>query len=347
MNKRTLILLALFIVLALLVYVQETGREKKAQQTPPELGLLFPDFDPQAIHGIRFGSFGSEVELIREGDNWFVLDAGQKFPADQEAVDKALDTTRELEAIQLVSRDPTKHFEFQVNSPQETEITGENGEKKPMTMGTMGTEVIMTDGEQKERAHFYVGKNGSVDFMTTYIRKEGNDHVLLSDGYLKMIYGKGGAASWKDLAICEIAPEDIETVTIGHGKELIVLQQVQDETVQSETPATIWKMIQPDRGVVEGPMVQRITGMFRRFRASDFAATLDDPAAYGFESPSARIAIKPIEGDARVFLFGAAVGDKAEQFYFKEEGQDTVFVLPKYRLETIQKEPDAFFEESK
>jgi len=346
MNRRTLILVIVFILMGLLVYIQEAGREKEAQEKPPEIGVLFPDFDPAAVHTIEFKSFGGSVKIVKDGDQWFVEDDGTMYPADSAAVEKALDTTRDLEAVQIVSKDPSKHMTFQVNASQETRVTGEDGSQKPLTMGSMGTEVVFTGENQEKVAHFYVGKNGTVDFMSTYIRKAGEDAVLLANGYLKMIYGKGSAAAWKDLLICEIPPEDIEKIRLGRGDDAIILRQMADESVQAVEPVKVWKMVKPDRGVIESPQIQRVTGMFRRFRAADFAPDKEDPSEYGFDNPTAVVAVTAVDGDERVFLFGNPVDEKASQYYFKEEGADQVYLLPKYRMESVRKNPDDFFEES-
>lgn len=346
MNKRTLILSIVFILLGVIVYIQETERKQAAVERPPELGLMFPGFDEQAVMTIEYRSFGGSVKLIKDNDKWFVDDDGTLYPADTEAVEKALETTRDLEAVQVISKDPSKHVTFQVNSAQQTTVAGEDGEAKPFTMGTMGTEVVFMDATGNELVHFYIGKNGKADFMSTYVRKEGADEVLLANGYLKMIYGKGSAAAWKDLVICELPPEDIASIRLGSGDDAIILRQVPDESVQSETPVMVWEMTKPDRGRIESPMLQRVTGMFRRFRASDFAETVEDEKTYGFDAPTAVVAVTPVEGEERVFVFGAATDDTANQYYFKEEGKDQVYVLPKYRLESVQKSPDDFFEES-
>ena len=182
--------------------------------------------------------------------------------------------------------------------------------------------------------------------MTTYIRKADSDAVLLTNGYLKMVYGKGSPSAWKDLMICEIEPESIEKITMKHGQEDITLEQVPDDQDQAVEPTKVWKMTRPDRGLIQGPMIQRVTGMFRRLRAADFAEPMEDPAAYGFdESPTAIVTVKAAEEDEKVFIFGAQVDEKANQYYLKEQGKDVVYVVPKYRLESITKTPDEFFEE--
>ncbi|MCD4653758.1 DUF4340 domain-containing protein [bacterium] len=344
MNRKFQILILIFIVLGVAVYFRENSRKKKSAEKPAELGLLFPDFDSAEVVSMSFGSFGGSVQLEKEDEKWFVIDDGKKFPADMNAVDKVMETTREMKATQIISRNPAKHMTFQVNAAQETEISDNDGKQKPFTIGTMGTEVTLSGKDATEIAHFYIGKNGSVDFMSTYLRKAGQDEVLLVNGYLKMIYGKGSNSAWKDLLICELQPEEISEIRLGKGSDAIVIGQVINSEDKSLEPGKIWTMIKPDRGVLDSPMLQRITGMFRRFRAAEFADDGKTMAEYGFENPTGQITVKSFEGDERVFLFGNLTDEKSSKYFFKEDGQDQVYVVPKYRLETIQKSADEFFE---
>jgi len=347
MNRKFQILLLVFLVLGLAVYFQEDARKKKTKEKPSELGLLFPDFDSDKVVSMTFSSFGGSIQLEKDNDKWFVKDKGNSFPADIKAVEKALDTTKELEGLQIISRSPKKHMLFQVNAAQEANVSGEDGAKKPISIGTMGTEVLFSDSDGKELAHFYIGKNGSVDFMSTYVRKAGKDEVLLVNGYLKMVYGKGNSAAWKDLIICELGPDEIASITLGTGEDSIVLEHISDSEDQSVESGKVWAMTKPDRGVLDTPMLQRITGMFKRFRGSDFADSKTAETEYGFDDPTGQMTLKPVDGEERTFLFGNATDEKGNNYFFKEKGKDQVYLVPKYRLDTIQKTPDEFFEAKK
>lgn len=345
--KKNLVLLLVFVVLGIIVFMQEDSRKKKSEERPEELGLLYPDFDPDSVKFMTFGSFGGSIELEKEADGWIVIEGENRFPADTEAVQKALDQTRDLEATQIVSKNPEKHVSFQVNASQQAMVAGDQGGQKPFTMGTMGTEVIMKTADGTDVAHFFIGKNGSVDFMTTYIRKDGQDEVLLTNGYLKMIYGKGNATAWKNLTLCALEVDEIERISLHSNNQTITLEQVYDDTDNAVEPAKIWKMTEPDRGKVDNPMLQRMTGMFRRFRAGDFAEKKEDSSLYGFDSSTESVTVKATDSEPRTFVFGNSVDESENQYYLKEQGSDIVYTVPKYRLETIQKSPDDFFEEQK
>ncbi|MBN1879507.1 DUF4340 domain-containing protein [bacterium] len=347
MNKRFLVLIGLFVILGIAVMIHENSIEKKTETRPSELELMFPDLDPETISSIVLGSFGGNINLVKKDGTWMVEDGNDTVPADKEAIDKLFETTAKLQGLQVVSRNPDKHITFQVNAAKESTVQDEDGQSKPFTMGTMGTEVTLINDDGSVAAHFFIGKNAAMDFMTTYIRKADSDSVLLAEGYLKMIYGKGSAAAWKDLMLCKIEPDEIEKITIGTGDEAIELTQLPDETIQVEEPRMIWKMTRPSQGVIDETAAQKLTGIFRNLRASDFAPRKEDVTEYGFDNPTAVLSVTMMDTKEKiVFVFGKPTDDQADKYYLKKEGNDAVYVIPKYRVESIPKSADEFFKAS-
>lgn len=342
-------MLCIFFILGVAVFTVFNSSTKKSESVQPELDLLFPSLNPDTISSIVIGSFGGNIDLVKKDGVWMVQDGDAAFPADKEAIDKLFGTTAKLKGLQVISRNPQKHVEFQVNASQESMVTDESGESKPFKMGTMGTEITMIQEDGSAGPHFFVGKNAAMDFMTTYIRKADSDNVLLADGYLKMIFGKGNAAAWKDLMLCKIDPGTIEKITIGSGDAAMELMQIPGDAadVQAEKPATIWKMTRPDRGVIAESAIQKLTGIFRNFRASDFAPALENPSDYGFEDPEAIVSVTLKDTQETItFIFGKVEDDQKNQHYLKKEGHDAVYLIPKYRLDSIPKNPDDFFNAS-
>jgi hypothetical protein len=339
--KKILVLFVIFLILGTVVVIQEKSRVRKREYVPSELGILYPSFVSGNVSSITLGSFGGDVVLTKKDGIWFVEDNGKLFPADQEAVDRVFDTTETLEAVQIVSQNPEKHISFQVNAAQESMITDENGESRPFSMGTMGTEVKMVYEDGREAAHFFIGKNGSMDFMSTYIRKAESDTVLLAPGYLKMIFGKGNAAAWKDLLLCQIETNQIASISINFGKERIVLNQVSNATDEETAGELQWKMTEPDRGFVDTQNMQRLTTMFKHFRAVDYAGEQPDPSDYGFDTPKAVIELVLFNSDQKeVFIFGNESTENANQFYLQKEGDDNIYLIPQYRIDSIPRSAD-------
>jgi hypothetical protein len=343
-GNKVFILFVLFIILGIAVWLQEQSAERKAAHVPSELGLIFPEFESHRVASIVLGSFGGDVNLSRDGDTWIVEEDGKGFPADEESIDKLFDTTSGLEAIQVVSQNPDNHITFQVNASVESHVEDDDGESRTFTMGTMGTEVKLYYEDGSIGPHFFVGKNGSMDFMTTYVRKANSDTVLLAPGFLKMIYGKGNATAWKDLLICSLTPEQIASISIGQNDEPFVLEpdtEIDEETGEEQP---VWVMTQPDRGIVNHDNLQKLLTMLRHFRATDFAAVKEDPAQYGFDDPAVVVSIRMKESDeTKTLVFGNETTEKANQYYLKIQGDDTVYVVPGFRLESVPLSPNHLF----
>ncbi len=346
-------MLAVFIVLGAIVYFMEQPFAEKKPVRSPELGILFPDFKKEDITRMEFGAFSSKIVLVRENDSWQVLDNDQKFPADSASIDKVFETIQTMEARQLISNNPGKHMSFEVNAPQETQATDPDGSSKPFTMGTLGTEVVLKDQNDSEKVHLFVGKNSSSDFMSTYVRKDKSDAVLLVDGYLKMVFSKPDAAGWKDRTLSRIDKTDLARITLTRGKEQLVFEPatIASPTADSEaTPAaepvkaqaSEWKLIQPGDVETDSKQIDRLVGMFTNLQATDFAPAVANPAEYGFEPPEIRAVLTKTDGSDLALVFGAESKERKDQFFAKIEGSDRVYIVPKYRLEMMRKKPAEF-----
>lgn len=355
-NKTLMIMLAIFIVLGTIVYVLEQPFTEKKTILPPELGVMFPDFKADEIMKMEFGSFSSKTILVRENDAWWVMDKDQKFPCDQSSIDKVFETIQAMDAKQIISTNPGKHMSFEVNSPQETQATDSDGEAKPFNMGTLGTEVILKDGTDAEKVHFFVGKNSSGDFMTTYVRKDKTDAVVLVDGYLKMVFSKPDAAGWKDRNLSKIEKTELTKITLVRGKEQLVFessspeaQPVSPSEDQPTSPPQVspaaapeWMMTSPPNIETDPKQIDRLVTIFANLQATDFAPAVTDPSEYGFDPPEIKVVLNKMDGSEITLLFGKESNERKDQFFAKIEGSDRVYIVPKYRMETLRKKPTEF-----
>ena len=343
MKRSNLIIFLVFLVLGIAVLIVEKPFTEPTKVLPPELGVMYPDFNKDEVARMEFGSFGGSTVLEKDGDSWVVIDNDKKYPADMEAIDKIFETIESMDAKEIVSKNPAKHMTFQVNSPQETQATGEDGKPESIRMGTLGTEVTMFNAQNVELAHFFVGKNSAADFMTTYVRKSDSDSVVVVDGYLKAVFGKGTAANWKDRMVCKIDADKISQVILGEGKTQIILEATE---ITSEDDATqksvIWNMTSPKKMKVQQKDIDRITRSFSRFLATDYAPDVSDESVYGFEKPSAIVSVLLKDGETVKLVFGAVCEERNDQYFLKKDGDDRVFIVPKYRVETFQRKVEDF-----
>ncbi len=341
MKRSTLSLLIVFVILGVAVVFIEQPFSKKQVQQSPDIGSLFPGFNRDQVTKIQFGSFGGAITLVKENDTWFVIDADQRFPADIDSVSKVFDTVQEMKSTEKVSDNPDKHITFQVNAPQQTETTDQNGNTQPFNMGTLGTEVIFFDSSDQELVHLFVGKNGSMDFMTTYVRKSDSNSVFLVEGYLKSVFGKSSAANWKDLTLCKVEPQQITKMSLKKEKETVTFESSESQTETGEAE-TKWRMTEPRQADLENPQMEPLINMFRTFKGSDYASPLDDPSGYGFEKPTVVATIDLKEGSPIVLTVGAETQEKANHYFVRKDNDSRIMIIPKYRVETLTKKAEEF-----
>lgn len=348
-------MLALFIVLGIAVLVVEKPFSEPVKEPIPELGPMFPDFNRDEMVRMQFGSFGGVTVLEKRDGVWVVEDDGKIYPTDMDAVNKVFETIEGLVAKQLIATSPAKHISFQVNAPQETETTDAEGNTQPFRMGTLGTEVILQTDSGEEAVHLFIGKNGAADFMTTYVRRDGSDSVLLVDGYLKAIFGKSGAAGWKDLLICKVEPDEISRIILKSGKDRIEIEAVgQTQVSESKStdeepdehpvsePESQWRMTHPKVMDIAQTEIERLLEIFKNLRATDFATEQESPDNYQFDTPTAEVTLMFSDGSGLTLTVGAESPDRPNNHYLKKSDSDSVYLIPKYRAEQLKRKPSDF-----
>ena len=172
----------LFLGLALLlaVVVLWVERPDSFHKGDREEIQLFPKFQATEVARIEIERLSNGVQLEREGADWKatqwpVEPQRMSFIADDGKVGLALDRVVDLVGTSIVSKNPQKHIQFEVNN--------------------IGVQVRLFDAAGKGLAHFYIGKPGP-DFTSSYVRKEGEDVVYLTPASLRGIFATD-LESWK------------------------------------------------------------------------------------------------------------------------------------------------------
>lgn len=186
--SRSLLYFLLVSVAAFLVWHFEKPTQEK---TGDVLNRIFlPDFDPQKVSAIQIEHLISGVKLKKENDEWVVtnsktkirenLNPAEKVPESWQKIDSgklltALNILKNLHVISLAGNNPERHGYFEV-SP-------------------VGMQVWFYDSAGKELAKLYLGKMGA-GFGESYIRKEGDNNVYLTDHFLRVLF-PADAEKWK------------------------------------------------------------------------------------------------------------------------------------------------------
>lgn len=139
--------------------------------TRKEKELLFPELDTGKVNKIQIIALGKETLLEKENGDWQRREA--TVSTQKEKVDNLLETIKNFSREELASENPEKQDIFQVNQK--------------------GTEVFLKKDEEV-LAHFFVGKRGP-DFLSTYVRRDGENQVYLIKQNLSPIFNP---SSWEE-----------------------------------------------------------------------------------------------------------------------------------------------------
>jgi hypothetical protein len=303
--KKTYAVLGILLLLLLTVFLFESPFEDRHEHKSGEV-LLFETFKTQDAARIEIASGDKKVTLEKAGDLWLIKGT-EGHKADPKAVDGILQTIGKLNRKNLVSKNPEKQDVFQVNEKA-------------------GAEVKFYDTGGKTLADLFLGKTGS-HFFSTYVRRAGEDMVYLADGYLRGAFVKT-PKDWRDKTIFDFEPEYISTLTLDRGgKKLVVRREDSGE----------WKLIDPEEKKADKSKLSNMAHTLAKLRASGFAKA-GEPKDYDWGNPRIRLVALLKDGAGKTLLIGPEDKNKKDDVYVKKEGDETVFIVPKYVGEKFNKE---------
>jgi len=197
MNKTTLTLLAVFVILALAAYLlmQRPG-EQSVTSTEGEFFVLL---DSLAVDKIEIQSPNSFVVLEKQGAEWYVRQPVAD-KADKQKVGTFIKNVKDLRIGAVVSTNPEKQSLFQVDSS-----------------GTM----VRFYEKESTKASFVIGKMGT-DFSDVYVRRENSRDVVAVAA--PVAYDtRRSPNDWRDHTVLSILRESISEVRFQYGDTTFVL----------------------------------------------------------------------------------------------------------------------------
>lgn len=321
MNKKSIFTLLGILIALILVALLVENLGKRDEKKVEEESVLFPEFDAGRVSSIELKTKERKVILNKEGDKWLVATA-DNYPADQEAVQKMLDTAKELKSSLTASKSADKHAQFEVDEVNAVGVA------------------MLGEREGDVEAQLYVGKMGA-DYMSTYIRKADQDTILLANGYLKSVFDKG-VRGWRDRTIFDFEADQVQKLTL--------LSQENGEIVVEAKQEGGWQIISPEISPAKDDEMDSILQEVSKLSADDFAEKKEpaekandeaeeeqpsDPIKeYKLDDPQSQITVDLKDGTARILLVGDLSG---QQHYVMREGKDTIFMLSKSKLDRIFK----------
>ncbi len=305
-TKQLLILAAIFVVLAIVVLRFEnpfgqSEYEKKIETAIP----LFPNFNKEQVVNIEITAAGETTALLKQDGAWIVTSM-DNYPADSEGISELLSKVAEFKNTQLVSNNPEKQAEFEVDST--------------------GVEAKLMDGNGTLLAHLFVGKT-TPGFLSSYVRAADSNDVYVAQGYLQSVFNKGDR-TWKDRTIFDFNKGIVTQLNISSPEETVELRLDADGT---------WQMLKPVASAVKQDEVDSVLTTLSGLDTDDFAEATDDLGAYGLDTPQSTISAVRNDGITATLHIGKEEDGK---LYVKRADIDTVFKLFKSNVDRIIKKAD-------
>ncbi|MBU1110921.1 DUF4340 domain-containing protein [Patescibacteria group bacterium] len=234
----------------------------------------------------------NEVRLEKRNNSWVVADQGS-VPANQDRVDDILRVTTELIREELISENPDKQSDLQVNSS--------------------GTRVQLYQGDNVV-ADYYVGQVGP-DFYSTYVRKEGEDKVYLVNKVLASVVMP---LDWRNLTIMEFDFNEVVKLTVQNGDIQFALEKQDTE----------WKVVNSTESV-DADKVMDIIYDLAYLKAEDIDISISTTDA-GLDNPARQYQVELNSGVSQSLFIGNQVDDK---IYVKSNGTETIYQIDSSVLE--------------
>lgn len=267
--KRLIGLLAILLLLALGAYFIERPRieeSRKIAEGKTDAVKLFPELTKDTISKIVLRDGLTEKTLRKSDAGWEVSGDGVKFwKSDQSKIDEALkNITEELSEETLVTSNSSKHGMF--------EVTAE-----------LGIEVEVYAGGDSPAAKFFVGKQGP-DFISTYIRKDGEDRVFSIPIQIGTIYGRE-LTGWRDKFVMRFEPGQVAEALFDFPEGKYRVKKEVDGT---------WMLLEPEAAKANGVKIEAELSAFSQLEAVSFEdKTLEEA---GLAEPESEVRVKLSDG---------------------------------------------------
>ena len=305
-TKQLLILLGILVVLVVIVGLVENPFAKSEYAKKVEAATpLFPNFNKGSVTKIEITASAETTTLAKENNQWLVASM-ENYPADAEGVEDVLDKVTELKTTGLVSSNPEKQAQFEVDSS--------------------GAEAKLLDASGNVRAHLFLGKN-TPGYLSSYVRAADSNNVYVGKGNLKATFDKG-TRTWKDRTIFSFNKGDVTHLTIKSEGEEIELEMGADSK---------WQMTQPEAFAAKQTELDSLLDSLSALDTDDFAAEAENLSEYELDAPKSSVMAKLNDGTRRLLLIGK---EESGEYFVKREDKEPVFMLYTYKINQLLKKSE-------
>jgi hypothetical protein len=312
MNRKTLTALATFVILGALAIVALT-RPQKGESAGGERQRGVPKLDPAQIDTLEVTKGTVTTVIKKEGAQYKVVKP-VAYAADEPAAKAAFEGLGKLEATDLVTEQPAKQAEFEVDAEKGLHLVAKKGD------------TVLAD--------FILGKSTGPGTM---VRSSGKNEIWQATGITKYTFDKT-SADWRDKSITTFTAADAERIDVAaqDGSKIAV-----KKTGGKQGSEDKWEVVESSVKIdkLDDSVPNGIVSALASWKANDFGDNQSAVSA-GLEPPALTVTVSLKGGKKAVALLGLKKGE--DEVYVKVPESRQVFVAKKYNVERVNKRPIDF-----
>jgi hypothetical protein len=338
MNMKKLPLLA--VILAVVIGIIIVANQL-TNQRPSEKSLSFiPQFSEAECGMISIGDASNTVYLVHKGKEWLVADkkpgeAGSplmaaassaitqplsEYPADSSLIQTALDKLKTIKKDDLISQNPAKQAELEVDSAKALKVDVYNEKLVPVSF-------------------FYIGKNGA-DWNSNFVRLKGSNDVYLVGGGFKSSFFTD-KSRWKNKTIVKFDRGFARGIEIAKKDSASILLSYITPSPTDTAVKPHWQINSPVKDSAKNTEVDKILNALSSFSAADFEANSAlSEDTLGFTKPMLRVTVSLENGEKKIVTVGNEKGSEGK-LWVRTPDKPVTFLVNKYTIESIDRSVNA------
>ncbi len=306
MNRNTLIALVVFLALAAAGYF--VIKQPKKGERQGAKAVILAKMQAKKIAKLSVTHKGKTVVLERHGKDQWKVTSPVSYAADKYAADTAVEKLEKLEFGDLITKQKTKHAEYEVTDKA-------------------GIRVVASDGKAT-LADFYFGKTLNDHTM---FRLKGKDEIYQVVGSQRFAFERE-MKNWRKREIVEFKQEQARKLEVTGGAGAITLSR-KDEKASWKVDASATPIKTLDDSAVSD--VLRVLSSLSAFKFAD----KKKPAEVGLGTPVNTLKVTLADKKTHTLLVGATRGDET---WVQAGGKPQVFVVQKHSAKDLLKRPIDF-----
>lgn len=194
-NRDNLILGGIFLFLLVFYVLQKTVFKPSERSFREQL----TQFDPESVDRMEYERNGNLIEFTKTDKGWFVASGEKKVKARQESIEPMIKALAELQTKQLVSRNPEKWSEYELDDTQARIYRIYSGDDE-----LAGLHIGRFDFDQQGQT------------ATSYARLTQEDDIYAIDGFVSMTVSRDFNA-FRENRLLNFNTQDIQSIELISG----------------------------------------------------------------------------------------------------------------------------------